>query len=541
MTRVSTILFLFVFAVSVFTCEANGQTTAFTYQGQLQNSSAAANGNFDFEFLLFDSLSGGSQIGATLSKNAVAVANGSFAVKLDFGSQFPGANRFLEIHIRPSGGGAFTTLTPRQAVASSPYSVKSIAADSATNATQLGGVPANQYVLTGDTRLTDARSPTAGSSNYIQNGTAQQTASNFNISGSGIIGGNLTVNGTLNATASNALQLGGLAANQYVLTGDARLSDARAPTSGSANYIQNTTSQQPSSNFTISGNGFIQGFLVANSGVTGRKNSDGAGVYGGTTNSSGSGVAGYASASTGATNGVWGISDSTSGKGVYGSATASTGAAYGVYGISNSTQGVGVYGYNPNGFAGYFNSGSGAGLYTHSTSGYGIQARSENTHALYADGSIFVNRWIVLQELPGSGSEQVCRNASNILSMCSSSLRYKQNIDQFPSGLSLISRLRPIKFDWKADGKHDLGLGAEDVEKIEPLLVTYNKNGQVEGVKYDRIGVVLINAVKEQQAQIEQQQKQIAALTAANAALNRRLNRLEIGSRKKTASARQKH
>ena len=56
---------------------------------------------------------------------------------------------------------------------------------------------------------------------------------------------------------------------------------------------------------------------------------------------------------------------------------------------------------------------------------------------------------------------------------------------------------------------HDLGLGAEDVAAIEPLLVTYNDKGQVEGVKYDRIGVVLINAVKEQQTQLTAQQKEI--------------------------------
>jgi len=48
-----------------------------------------------------------------------------------------------------------------------------------------------------------------------------------------------------------------------------------------------------------------------------------------------------------------------------------------------------------------------------------------------------------------------------------------------------------------------VGLGAEDVEKIDSLLVTYNKQGQVEGVKYDRINVVLINAIREQQAQID--------------------------------------
>jgi polyhydroxyalkanoate synthesis regulator phasin len=95
------------------------------------------------------------------------------------------------------------------------------------------------------------------------------------------------------------------------------------------------------------------------------------------------------------------------------------------------------------------------------------------------------------------------------LGFCGSSLRYKTNIGQFQGGLRLIDQLRPITFDWKVGGMHDLGLAAENVEKIEPLLVTYNKDGQVEGVKYDRIGVVLINAIKEQQSQIENQQGQI--------------------------------
>jgi len=58
----------------------------------------------------------------------------------------------------------------------------------------------------------------------------------------------------------------------------------------------------------------------------------------------------------------------------------------------------------------------------------------------------------------------------------------------------------------------DLGLGAEDVEKVEPLLVTYNEKGQVEGVKYDRVAVVLLNAVNEQQAQIEKQQTENESL-----------------------------
>ena len=59
----------------------------------------------------------------------------------------------------------------------------------------------------------------------------------------------------------------------------------------------------------------------------------------------------------------------------------------------------------------------------------------------------------------------------------------------------------------------DMGLVAEDVAAIEPLLTTTNDKGQVEGVKYDRVGVVLVNAVQEQQRQIEAQQKQIKSLT----------------------------
>ena len=56
--------------------------------------------------------------------------------------------------------------------------------------------------------------------------------------------------------------------------------------------------------------------------------------------------------------------------------------------------------------------------------------------------------------------------------------------------------------------RSDFGLGAEEVEKVASELDFYG-DGQVEGVKYDRIGVVLINALKEQQAQIEQQKEQL--------------------------------
>jgi hypothetical protein len=178
----------------------HGQTTAFTYQGNLKVGGSNANGNFDFEFALF--VSGGSQIGSTLTRSGVQVTEGVFTTDLDFGNNYTGADRLLEIRVRPAGSGAFTTLSPRQLLRATPYSIVSVSsllalnatnaanavnAGSATNAAQLGGIAANQYVLTGDPRLSDERDPLPGSTSYVQNRTTAQPGTNFNVSGNGTV------------------------------------------------------------------------------------------------------------------------------------------------------------------------------------------------------------------------------------------------------------------------------------------------------------------------------------------------------------------
>jgi hypothetical protein len=194
-------LLIFTIFVLGLSFNISSQTTEFTYQGTLIMSGSPANGNFDFEFLLFDSLANGTQLGSTLARNGVPVTNGAFAVSLDYGNQFPGANRFLEIHVRTAGGGGYTPLAPRQPVTSSPYSIKSNSAENAANATtaanalQLGGVAANQFVVTSDARLSDARNPLSGSANYIQNqNAAPQASTDFNIGGNGTVAGTLSGN-----------------------------------------------------------------------------------------------------------------------------------------------------------------------------------------------------------------------------------------------------------------------------------------------------------------------------------------------------------
>jgi hypothetical protein len=184
------------------------QTTVFTYQGQLTDAGAPANGDYDLQFALFDAATAGTQIGATLTRPNVAASNGVFTVQLDFGvNAFPGADRFLQIGVRPAGGSSFTTLAPRQQIGSSPYAVRTLSAATADmlSSTCTACVQDAQIKTVTGSKVTGTipvASVPAGSGNYIQNTTTQQAGANFNVGGNGTIGGNLTVNGTLNANVS---------------------------------------------------------------------------------------------------------------------------------------------------------------------------------------------------------------------------------------------------------------------------------------------------------------------------------------------------
>jgi hypothetical protein len=85
-------------------------------------------------------------------------------------------------------------------------------------------------------------------------------------------------------------------------------------------------------------------------------------------------------------------------------------------------------------------------------------------------------------------------------------------VQSFSGGLEVLKRLTPVAFKWKADGSGDIGLNAEDVAEVAPQLVTRNDKGEVEDVKEGSLNVLFINAIKEQQKQIETQRQQIYAL-----------------------------
>ena len=418
----------FIFLLFIFSAAAFAQTTAFTYQGKLNDGANAANGAYLLEFKLFDAQAAGTgaQIGTSLTDIPATVVNGIFTVQLDFGANsFNGSDRFLEISVRRNAGESYVALAPRQPITSVPYAIKSKSAETAVtaeNSNQLGGLTASQFVQTNDSRLTDSRNPLPGNGNYIQNTTDQQTSSNFNISGTG------------NANILSATQFN--IGNTRILGGGF----------GGGVYLGFSAGQNT---FGLS---FFNTFVGDKAGLN---NTEGE-------QNTFFGAGAGQSNTTGMFNTVIG--------------------SFADVGANNLQYATAI----------------GAGSVV-STSDTIMLGRTSGADKVRIPG------------LGSAGTTTLCRNASSQISTCSSSLRYKTNINPFNSGLNIVNRLKPITFDWKDGGMKDLGLGAEDVAAVDENLVIRNQKGEVEGVKYDRLGVVLINAVKEQQTQLEAQQTQIEA------------------------------
>jgi hypothetical protein len=99
--------------------------TAFTYQGFLRSPAGSpVTGICDFQFSLYDDASSGSQIGSTQTLSSVNLLDGRFTVQLDFGGQFTGEGRWLQVALRcPAGSGGYTVLAPRQSITPSPYAL----------------------------------------------------------------------------------------------------------------------------------------------------------------------------------------------------------------------------------------------------------------------------------------------------------------------------------------------------------------------------------------------------------------------------------
>lgn len=558
--RVTVLSFLLIVAGSM---SLLGQTTSFTYQGRLLQNSLPPTANYDLEFKLFDAASGGTELGSIARPN-VAVNGGVFTVTLDFGAQFDGSPRFLEISVKSAGTpDPATVLTPRQPISSTPYAIRSLDADhadtaqsavnaqtaatasTAVNSTQLGGISAGNYVLTTDSRLTDSRSPTSGSSFYIQNRTTTQSGANFDIGGTGeadIFSADTQFNIGVNRILSSPGTL-----NTFVgINNGTSLQNGTANTFVGRNTGPNNTT------------GFNNTFVGVGAGFENINGSNNAffGLNAGLRVTSGSqnsifGVSGGGRILTTNNNSIFGFEAGLNATNHDNSFFGSLAGRSTTSGGSNAFFGKSAGENNTTGFNNTFiGSNTGSSIFEGSNNtliGAGTNVSSNDPGFQFSTAvgagtvvsrpnAVYLGRddldRVFIGRLDTGASVSLCATGflggdplgTHGLSQCSSSLRYKDNVANFTRSFEIFEKLRPVTFNWKEGGMRDLGLVAEEVEAIDPLLVTYNYDGLVEGVKYDRIGVVLINVVKEQQAQIESQSAENKELKTTVKALKDKLD-----------------
>ena len=88
-----------------------------------------------------------------------------------------------------------------------------------------------------------------------------------------------------------------------------------------------------------------------------------------------------------------------------------------------------------------------------------------------------------------------------------SDINLKENIHQIKNPLDKVIQINGVGFRWKDSKEEAMGVIAQDIEEVIPELVK-NSNG-TKTVNYNGLVGVLIEAIKEQQRQIEELKKQI--------------------------------
>ena len=129
--------------------------------------------------------------------------------------------------------------------------------------------------------------------------------------------------------------------------------------------------------------------------------------------------------------------------------------------------------------------------------------------------------------------------SDNRIGTLSSSRRYKDEIRPMEEASKAIHSLKPVRFRYKkeVDPTRTLcfGLIAEDVAKVSPELVTPDREGKPQTVRYEAINAMLLNEFLKEHRKVESQESRIQQQEATIARQQKQIDALTAGLRKVTA------
>ena len=121
----------------------------------------------------------------------------------------------------------------------------------------------------------------------------------------------------------------------------------------------------------------------------------------------------------------------------------------------------------------------------------------------------------IFNQTPPAGSHGVVVGPNNQLADATlSSRRFKKDIAPIDKMSEGILALRPVTFHWKTDNTNEpeFGLVAEEVAEVNLNWITRNPQGEISGVRYETIPILLLNEFLKEHKKVEEQQANIAEL-----------------------------
>jgi hypothetical protein len=132
----------------------------------------------------------------------------------------------------------------------------------------------------------------------------------------------------------------------------------------------------------------------------------------------------------------------------------------------------------------------------------------------------------IFNQTPPAGSHAVMVGPNNQLADATlSSRRFKKDIAPIDKMSEGILALRPVTFHWKNDNTNEpeFGLVAEEVAEVNLDWITRNPQGEISGVRYETIPILLLNEFLKEHKKVEEQQANIAELKSTVGVLTAQL------------------